>query len=732
MKLTRKIWLLLGLMVGLLLAVDLAFTRHRLVEEARVEYEERARVLQTVVASIRRVYQDAFVASKVPINDATVALLPAHAISRIAKEFANRSRSGIRFNNVSDRPRNPDNRADRFELEAMDWFRANPTATERTRQIVDDAGTPYLLYTTPVWVEPFCLRCHGERKDAPPGLAEKYDTAFGYREGELRGVVSVRIPQSDIEGMVAAAWPSIIVKSLIVYAALFASLGLLLQTLVVRRLARLQAGADTLAAGHFSERLHCNGDDEITDLADSLNRLAEAVEARDRELLKLSHHDALTGLPNRMELETRLDLALALAHRNANRNALLLLNIDRFKTFNDARGHELGDALLIALGGRLTALLREGDTLARLGGDEFAIMLQGLSPNRDAASNGVLAVVEKIRADLRIPFALSAEDEVLLTVSIGVTLFPDGEGDTAREVLRRANTALHRAKDAGGQHAAFFEAGMGESAEHRFRVERELRRAISAGELRLYLQPQVDENGHRVGAEALVRWEHPERGLLPPGAFIGIAEESSLIVDLGNWVMTEACRLLARETMAGRPLRISVNLSARQFRQPDFVAWLKNVLAATGADPSHLTLEVTETLMIENVGEVVAKMSELTAIGVHFSIDDFGTGYSSLAYLKRLPIDELKIDKTFIQDAPNDPGDAAVVETILSVARHLHLRVVAEGVETREQLDFLKKLAHMSYQGYYYGRPEPAEVWLEHWAQESPGRYRERLREAAG
>lgn len=718
MKLTRKIWLLLGLLVGLMLVVDLAVTRHRLVREAHSEYEERARTLQALVMSIRRVYQEEFVSSKLPVDEATVGLLPAHALPRIAREFASRSQSGIRFNNVTDRPRNPGNRADRFEMEAIAWFRSNPGASERTQDIADDSGTRYLLYTTPIRIEPFCLRCHGDRRDAPPGVAENYDAGFDYEDNDLRGVVSIRIPQSDIEQTVAGSWRNLILKSLTGYALLFVCVGLLLHTLVIRRLAHLQASADTLAAGNFSERVSYRGSDEISELAMSLNHLAEAVESRDRELLKLSHHDALTGLPNRVELENRLDLALALAHRNANRNALLLLNVDRFKTLNDARGHELGDALLIALGGRLAGLLREGDTLARLGGDEFAIMLQGLNRNRDAASNGALAVVEKVRSDLRLPFALSADEEVLLTVSIGVTLFPDSDGDTAREVLRRANTALHRAKEAGGQHAAFFESGMGETAEHRFRVERELRRAIPTGELRLFLQPQVDEAGRRVGAEALVRWEHPERGLLPPGAFIGIAEESSLIVDLGNWVMTEACRLMARETMAGRPLRISVNLSPKQFRQPDFVAWMKNVLAATGADPTHLTLEVTESLMIENVGDVVAKMSELTALGVHFSIDDFGTGYSSLAYLKRLPIDELKIDKTFIQDAPSDPGDAAVVETILSVARHMHLRVVAEGVETREQADFLRNLTNMTYQGYYYGRPEPVEVWLDRWGQE--------------
>lgn len=722
MKLTRKIWLLLGLLVGLMLAVDLAFTRHRLAVEAQAEYEDHARTLQALVMAIRRVYQEQFVASGLPIDDSTIGFLPAHAISKIARDFASKSHNGIRFNNVTDRPRNPGNRADRFEMEAIAWFRANPAATERTQDIVDDSGTSYLLYTTPIWIEPFCLRCHGDRNDAPPSLAEKYEAAFDYKENELRGVVSIRIPQANMDETIASSWSVLILKSLVGYALLLVGLGFLLQTLIVRRLAKLKASADKLAAGDFAERVASHGTDELSELAASFNRMADAVEARDRELLKLSHHDALTGLPNRVELENRLDHALALAHRNSNRNALLLLNVDRFKMLNDARGHALGDALLIALGGRLAGLLREGDTLARLGADEFAVMLQGLNPHRDAASNGALAVVEKIRSDLRLPFALSSDEEVLLTVSIGVTLFPDGDSDTGREVLRRANTALHRAKEAGGQHAAFFESGMGETAEHRFRIERELRRAIPTGELRLFLQPQVDESGRRVGAEALVRWEHPERGLLPPGAFIGIAEESSLIVDLGNWVMTESCRLMARETMAGRPLRISVNLSPKQFRQPDFVAWLKNVLAVTGADPAHLTLEVTENLMIENLGEVIAKMSELTALGVHFSIDDFGTGYSSLAYLKRLPIDELKIDKTFIQDAPNDPGDAAVVETIISVARHMHLRIVAEGVETQQQADFLRELASMSYQGYFYGRPEPAEVWLDRWTREGSGR----------
>ena len=715
MKLTKKIWLALGLLVGVMLTVDVATTRHELAEAARLESEHNARDIHAFVMAMRRVYQDQFVRSGLPINETTRGLLPAHALAQIAREFPHWSDSGIRFKNVSDRPRNPDNMADRFEMDAIGWFRANPAATERMRDIIEDNGIAFLHYTAPIRIEAPCLKCHGTRADAPPGIAEKNDAAFDYRIGDLRGIVSIRIPKSKLEEHVNATWRNRLIKSLIGYAVLFLGLGLLLHILIIRRVARLQSSADKLAAGNYQIRVASPGNDEICQLANSFDRMAEAVQARDQQLVRLSHYDPLTGLPNRMLLEDRLDLALALSLRQATHGALLLVNVDRFKMLNDARGHSMGDALLVALGGRLFGLLRDGDTLARMGADEFAILLQGLHSHRETASNGALAVAQKVHADLRLPFVLAGNEEITLTASIGVTLCPDGGNDSAREVLRRANTALHRAKEAGGHQTAFFETGMGEFAEQRFRVERELRKAIGGGELRLYLQPQVDDRGRRVGAEALVRWQHPERGLLPPSAFIGIAEESNLIVDLGGWVLAEACRLMAQETVAGRPFRLSVNISPRQFRQPDFVSWVKDVLAASGADPAHLTLEVTEGLVINNVGDVVAKMSELTALGVHFSIDDFGTGYSSLAYLKRLPIDELKIDKTFIQDAPNDPGDAAVVETILSVARHMHLKVVAEGVETEEQAAYLRQLANITYQGYLFGKPDSAETWLKRW-----------------
>ena len=446
----------------------------------------------------------------------------------------------------------------------------------------------------------------------------------------------------------------------------------------------------------------------------SVQQDISAKKRAEAEIQRLAYYDSLTGLPNRALLLDRMAQLLAAGRRQRHQEALLLFNIDRFKTINDARGHAVGDRLLRAFSDRLGGLLRAGDTLARLTADEFALLLPDLNHYPEHASRNALLVAEKIQRDLGRPFRVDG-DEFTLTVSLGITLFPEVDGEGPVDILRRADTALHRAKSAGGNQSAFFEISMGQMAQHRFNIERELRCGIAENQLRLYLQSQVDGSGRVVGAEALVRWQHPEQGLLLPGLFIAVAEESDLIVEVGAWVLGEACRILTRPDMRDCPLRLSVNLSARQFRKPGFIPWFKELLAMTGTDPHRLTLEVTESLVIDDLADVAAKMGELSQMGIHFSLDDFGTGYSSLAYLKRLPINELKIDRMFVQDAPEDPNDAALVETILAVASHLHLKVVAEGVETEAQADFLRQRADVIHQGYLYGKPEPAEDWLARW-----------------
>ncbi|MBU4044710.1 MAG: EAL domain-containing protein [Gammaproteobacteria bacterium] len=426
------------------------------------------------------------------------------------------------------------------------------------------------------------------------------------------------------------------------------------------------------------------------------------------ELNRLAFYDTLTGLPNRALLLERMAQMIALTRRSQHCSALISFNIDNFKTINDAGGQALGDALLQAVGQRLDAIMREGDVVARVAGDEFGILLTDLSASREEASHFTQHIAEKIHASLQLAFKVGQEP-VSITACLGIALFPDGEQDAPLDVLRRVNTALHHAKSRGKDQTAFYEGALDEAAHYRFEIERDLRHALDTGELRAFLQLQVDAKGKTVGAEALIRWQHPQRGLIAPSAFIPIAEESNLIIDIGNWMLNQVCAMLARADMIGCSGRIAVNISPRHFRQSDFVDQIKQVLTSSGADPTHLTLEVTEGMLIDNLQDVVAKMVELSALGIHFSMDDFGTGYSSLSYLKQLPIHELKIDKTFVQDMTTDPNDAALVDIILSVAKHLHLKVVAEGVEAQEQADFLNQRGKVIHQGYLYSRPEPAE-----------------------
>ncbi len=434
---------------------------------------------------------------------------------------------------------------------------------------------------------------------------------------------------------------------------------------------------------------------------------------------RLAWFDPLTGLPNRHRLLNELADTLAADRRQGAHSAIVLINLDRFKTVNEALGHAAGDALLRQLTQRLNQLLAPGDMLARLGADEFALLQHTQEQLATTTSASALRTAQAVHAALVAPFELESGEAINVTASVGVALLPHDPTDTPGDVLRRADTALHRAKAGGGQQSAFFDVTMGRVVSERFALEQDLRRGLAANELRLYLQPQVNRQGHMVSAEALVRWQHPDKGLVPPGTFIAVAEESDLITDVGDWVLNQVCARLGQLHTQGRRLPIAVNVSPRQFHKPDFVPGVLRALERAGAHPGDLVLEITEGVVIEQVDTVVRKMSQLTQRGVRFSIDDFGTGYSSLAYLKRLPIHELKIDKSFVQDAPHDPSDAALVEAILSVAGHLRLKVVAEGVETQEQANFLNQRANVIHQGYLFGRPAPAAEVLAAWSDAS-------------
>ncbi|MBI2306330.1 MAG: EAL domain-containing protein [Rhodocyclales bacterium] len=426
---------------------------------------------------------------------------------------------------------------------------------------------------------------------------------------------------------------------------------------------------------------------------------------------QLSWRDPLTGLGNRAFFVEQLTQAFAAIRREEAVACVLLLDIDRFKLLNEARGITVGDTVLLAIASALVEELPDDAVVARLDADEFAILLGRRSGERNETARLALNTAEKLRGRLHQGVDIH-DGKQRVECSIGIALFPEFGADTAMEVLRQADLALRQAKAGSGGHVEFFESRMGEAVRDRYELEQELRHAIEAGELRLYLQTQIGPDKTPVGAEALVRWEHPRRGLVPPASFVPVAESSNLVGALDRWVLTEACRLLARLDSEGCPLRISVNISPQHFQEPDFVARVAEILQQTGADGSHLVLEVTESLVIGNIDEVIARMLRLQDFGIRFSLDDFGTGYSSLSYLKRLPIHELKIDRGFIRDVTIDANDAALVDTILAVAKLMELQVVAEGVETRAQADFLDTRYPMVHQGYFYARPQEANAWF--------------------
>jgi len=445
----------------------------------------------------------------------------------------------------------------------------------------------------------------------------------------------------------------------------------------------------------------------VTHYLGVFSNINEPREAQ-RKIIELAYYDPLTNLPNRRLLLDRLNHAILSGVRTGRIGALLLLDLDNFKILNDSRGHDVGDQLLREVAGRLQGALRESDTAARFGGDEFVILLEGLAEDELTAASLAESIAEKLRDTLSGSYGLRA-GIYHSSASIGITLI-QGNKDEMEALLKQADLALYEAKSAGRDCIRFFDSAMQAAVNAHVLVEEGLRRAIAGGELFLVYQPQIGEGGRVTGAEALLRWQPPTGPLVSPARFIPVAEESGLILPIGQWVLTTACRQLAAwsRNPATRDLRLAVNVSARQFRQPDFVEQVWTVLGETGAPASRLELELTESLVLKDVEKVIDTMKRLKAMGVRFSLDDFGTGYSSLAYLKRLPLDQLKIDQGFVLSLPDTSESAAIVKAIIALGQSLGLEVIAEGVETEPQRQFLAQAGCLNYQGYLFARPGPA------------------------
>jgi len=422
------------------------------------------------------------------------------------------------------------------------------------------------------------------------------------------------------------------------------------------------------------------------------------------EMAHLAQHDFLTSLPNRLLLSERMTHAIGLAQRHNKQVGLLFLDLDHFKHINDSLGHAVGDQLLQSIANRLVECVRATDTVCRQGGDEFVILLAEIGQPQDAAH-----VAETLRTALSTPHMIGGH-ELHISLSIGISVFPDDGADVAT-LMQNADTAMYHAKASGRNTYQFFRADMNTRAVRRLFVENSLRRALKQGEFLLHYQPKIDlASGGITGAEALIRWQDPDLGLIHPAQFVPIAEDNGLIVPLGRWVLREACRQVQAWLDAGLPaVPVSVNISAMEFRHEGFVEGVALILKETGLAPHYLELELTESILMHDAESSASVLGALKAMGVQLAIDDFGTGYSSLSYLKRFPIDTLKIDQSFVRDIVTDADDATIVGAVIGMGRNLHQRVIAEGVETHEQLVFLQDRQCDEGQGFHFSRPVSAE-----------------------
>ncbi len=760
--------------------------------------------LAEFVSAFRKTYQDIFLREHIAITDKTLNLLPVKTLTEISQRFTSKVQGEITIRTVSDRPRNPANRVDDFEEQMIGYFKAHPEVKYR---FMEQEGT--FSYFKPIYIEKTCLRCHGKRKNAIPSIRKKYATAYNYKLGEIRGIMHIKIKDSDLFAGLYDNFLKSLLSAVLMYLLLLLIIYLLIKRIrfkeveymhklegdIAKKTYEIKKQKETfetlfekssdgilivdgstfiecnekmveilkypskkeLLNMHYSDMVpkfqpdgrnsyekskemialakqykgyqfecvyrRANGEEflaEVTltpivlgkrhviytvvrDISDKKKAQLELL--RQKNILHhQAHHDGLTGLPNRTLFGDRLEHGLKLAERHLGRLALFFIDLDNFKQINDSLGHQIGDKVLVVVSERLKAKIRKEDTLARLGGDEFTIIMENLEEIRQ-----VSVLAQKIQAVLGQPMHIDGHT-LYISCSIGISFYPQ-DAQNANDLVKYADAAMYKAKEEGRNNFQFYSAAMTILAYERVVMEASLRQAIKNEEFILYYQPQVNaETSMMIGMEALIRWKHPHLGLLLPEKFIPLAEDTGLIIEIDRWVMRTAMKQIHQWYSRGlNPGVLALNLSIRQLTDDHFIGVINECFHRIGFKSEWLELEVTEGQMMKKPEEAIERLEQIQSMGIKIAIDDFGTGYSSLSYLKRLPVSKLKIDQSFTHGIPEDKENAAIIKATIALAKSLHLKLIAEGVENEEQKNFLMKHGCINMQGYYYGRPMLAE-----------------------
>jgi diguanylate cyclase (GGDEF)-like protein/PAS domain S-box-containing protein len=801
---TARYFIIFALLLLVLIGYKTYEQYQRISQTQQLIIQNESQSLAHFMSAFRQTYQDIFLRHNIQITDKTIHLFPVKTTKEISDRFSRSMEGDVVIRTVSDRPRNPKNRANSFEMEMMHYFREHPQKQEHFVQ----KGNVY-FYSKPLYIKQSCLKCHGKRENALPSIRKKYDKAYDYKLGDLRGLMMIKIKEHSFFNILYADFRNTVVTTLVMYVLFLIIIYVLLQKMrekdeqytenleheIAKKTSEIHKQKDTFQTlfekasdgilimgntslvecneqavtifgynskkqlldtppeklspmyqpdgGRSSEKvgemirlakehrgyqfewvnLRANGDvffSEVTltpivlngeDVVHIVVRDISEKKKAEKKLIEQknilhyqAHHDALTGLPNRTLFNDRLEHGVEICKRQNSMLALLFIDLDHFKQINDTLGHHVGDNVLKVVAERLKENLRNEDTLARLGGDEFTIIIEGISHIQETQK-----LAEKIQQVMAQPIHIDGHT-LYITCSIGISIFP--QDDTEPEnLVKYADAAMYRAKEEGRNNYQFYSKEMTTLAYQRLMMESSLRQAIENDEFKLYYQPQYNgATGELVGLEALIRWQHPEMGLLHPERFIPLAEESDLIVEIDRWVMRTAMVQYSKWYAKGLyPGKLGLNLSMRQLGSSDFMAKLARCLEKTSFRPEWLEFEVTESQVMKRPEESIEKLNSIHNKGISISIDDFGTGYSSLAYLKRLPVSRLKIDQSFVRDIPENKEDVGIVKAIIALSKSLGIGIIAEGVETKEQKLFLLVHGCQEMQGYYYSKPLASE-----------------------